>query len=66
MNIRVNGEDCDLQEGTTVEALLDALGVNRRHVAVELNEQIVPRDEQAARILEAGDCLEVVTLVGGG
>ena len=66
MNICVNGEVCDLEPGTTVEGLLDSLGVNRRHVAVEVNEQLVPRAEQAAKILEAGDRLEVVTLVGGG
>lgn len=64
--VLVNGSEHPLPEGTTVETLLDQLGVVTRHVAVELNRQVVPRSEHATRVLHQGDELEVVTLVGGG
>ncbi|HEV7516205.1 MAG TPA: sulfur carrier protein ThiS, partial [Thermoanaerobaculia bacterium] len=37
-----------------------------RTVAVELNGDILPRDEYGARPLRAGDRLEVVHFVQGG
>ena len=66
MIVVVNGENREVDTGTTVAALLAALGVNRQHVAVEVNEEIVPRAELGATVLAAGDRLEVVTFVGGG
>ncbi|MFN9938714.1 MAG: sulfur carrier protein ThiS [bacterium] len=34
--------------------------------AVELNLEILPRDQYDERLVQDGDVLEVVTLVGGG
>jgi thiazole synthase len=50
----------------TVAALLDHLGLAGQRVAVELNGDVLPRDEHATRTLRAGDQLEVVAFVGGG
>lgn len=66
MEVVVNGESRQLAPGTSVAALIDALGLEPRHVAVEVNLQLVPRSEHRAQILQDGDRLEVVTLVGGG
>jgi thiamine biosynthesis protein ThiS len=52
--------------GLTLAALLEQLQVNRQHVAVELNRELVPREQHAERQLADGDVLEIVTLVGGG
>jgi sulfur carrier protein len=41
---------------------LDAI----RHVAVEVNEEVVPRARHATIQLREGDRVELVTLVGGG
>jgi sulfur carrier protein len=65
MKVVVNGEPRELDEGATVAALVEALGV-APHVAVELNLEVVPRARHADTILRDGDRLEVVTLVGGG
>ena len=46
--------------------LLAELDLNVRHVAVELNLELVPRAQHADCPLSEGDQLEVVTLVGGG
>lgn len=64
--IIVNGEPRVIVRGTTVAQLLVELGVTPRHCAVEVNLELVPRAQQSEHQLVAGDCLEVVTLVGGG
>ena len=66
MQIIVNGQQRDVPEGTTVARLLEAMKLAARHVAVEVNLQLVPRAQHADCVLSAGDRLEVVTLVGGG
>jgi thiamine biosynthesis protein ThiS len=66
MKVFVNGEPRDVADGATVEALLAALGVDRRRIAVEKNREIVPRAEHATTPLVAGDRVEIVTMVGGG
>ena len=66
MQIVLNGEPRQIATGTTVASLLDELGIAARHCAVEINLELIPRAEHAARTLIAGDRLEVVTLVGGG
>jgi thiamine biosynthesis protein ThiS len=64
--IVVNGEPQSVAPGATVLDLLSGLGRHPRTVAVELNGDILPRDEYGARPLRAGDRLEVVHFVQGG
>ncbi len=66
MEIIVNDQRRAVQDALTVAALLEELGIESRHVAVEVNLQLVPRAMHAERQLHSGDRLEVVTLVGGG
>jgi sulfur carrier protein len=66
MEITVNGELKQVDDGATVAALIQMLGLDARHLAVERNLELVPRAEHACTTLKAGDRLEVVTLVGGG
>ena len=66
MQIRVNGEPRDVAEQTTVSQLIEQLQLDPRYLAVERNRQLVPRAEHQQTLLQEGDCLEVVTLVGGG
>ena len=46
--------------------LLDRLELDRRKVAVELNEEIVHRSRYAETALSSGDSLEIVHFIGGG
>ncbi len=65
--IRVNGKEREIEEGCTLLSLLQKLGVEPgRGVAVERNREIVPKDRYKDVVLEDGDELEIVTLVGGG
>jgi sulfur carrier protein len=66
MQIFFNGEPREVSEDTTVEQLLRQLELKPRYVAVEVNLELVPRERHASHVLQAGDRLEVVTLVGGG
>jgi len=66
VKIIYNGMSREVADGATVASLLDELELVSRHVAVEVNLEVVPRALHADRLLAAGDQLEVVTLVGGG
>ena len=66
IQITVNDQPHQVQPGTTVAGLLPQLGINTPAIAVEINQQLCPRDQMSARTLCDGDRLEVVTLVGGG
>jgi sulfur carrier protein len=66
VNILINGAPREVPEGTTVAQLLAELEMSARHVAVEVNLELVPRAQHGAHRLHEADRLEVVTLVGGG
>jgi sulfur carrier protein len=66
MRIFVNGAERDLADGATLASLVQELGLEPRYVAVEVNLVLVPRAQHGNHVLQAGDRLEVVTLVGGG
>jgi len=66
VRVTLNGRDREVPEGTTVLALLEGAGVDRRRCAVEVNLSIVPKGRHAERVLAPGDRVEVVTMVGGG
>jgi len=55
-----------MPQGATVAALLSAIGLDTRKVAVERNEEIVPRSTYATLALTDGDTLEIVHFIGGG
>ena len=66
LQIIVNGEPRELPAGTTVAGLLEQMQMASKFVAVERNLELVPRATHADCLLQAGDRLEIVTLVGGG
>ncbi len=66
MKIRINEEERDVPEGSSVADVVETLSLNPKFIAVEVNLELIPRGEHASHKLSAGDQLEVVTLVGGG
>lgn len=66
MQVRVNGEAMDLPEGATVAALVERMTLAGKRLAVEVNEDIVPRSQHAKLTLNNGDRVEVVHAIGGG
>ena len=66
MQITLNGIEETVDEQGTLEGLLDRLDLQPVRVAVELNEDIVPRTRYANTKIQPGDQIEIVTFVGGG
>jgi thiazole synthase len=64
--LNINGEPRQLPRALTVAELLSQLGHDRRRVAVEVNEDVVPAIRHSEHLLVDGDRVEIVTLVGGG
>lgn len=66
IRIVLNGTDKEIPVGSTVAQLLALLGIERGRVAVERNQDVVPRATYDQVSLAAGDRIEVVGFVGGG
>jgi sulfur carrier protein len=66
VKIVVNDVEREVSEGTSIAQLLTELAMTGRHLAVEVNLELVPRARHAEHTLHAGDRLEIVTFVGGG
>jgi sulfur carrier protein len=65
MDLVVNGAPFVLTSGETIADLLRALELSGP-VAVERNQEVVPRREHPSCRLAPGDRLEIVHFVGGG
>jgi sulfur carrier protein len=63
--INVNSERVEVDDRTTVAALLQSLGYPDRGIAVAVDQAVVPRSSWAATLSE-GASIEVVTAVQGG
>jgi thiamine biosynthesis protein ThiS len=66
LNLIINGEPRAFAGAMTVAALINALELDLRKVAVELNREIVPRSTYSHVALSTGDVLEIVHFIGGG
>ena len=66
IRITVNGEARDLPASVPLSDFLAGAGIDTRKVAVERNEEIVPRSAYPTTVLGPGDQIEVVHFIGGG
>ena len=66
MKILVNGQDMTLETACTVEQFLLSHRPAARACAVEVNRQLVPKKRRGEHMLNEGDHVEIVSLVGGG
>ena len=66
MKIILNGQEKRLEASTTISALLQEMGLADRRVAVEVNQEIVPRGRHGEHVLQDNDHVEIVRAIGGG
>ena len=66
IQIKVNGESVEIESTMSVQQLLNTVDVPPNYLAVEVNADVVPREDYASTMVNEGDDIEVVTLVGGG
>ena len=66
IEIKLNGAPERIPAGSTIAGLLAGMGLRLDRVAVEKNGEIVPKSAYEKVPVAEGDCLEVVSFVGGG
>jgi len=65
MRVRVNGEEREIASAS-VQALLAELDYEGSHFAIAVNYDVVPKSQWAARLLNSGDEIEIITPRQGG
>ena len=66
MQIIVNGKKYKIKEKQNISMLLKKLGFKMSKVAVEINQDLIPRETYKSVTLKKGDRVEIVTFLGGG
>ena len=63
--VRINGKK-KKKTGTSVSDYLEQENYNVKHIVVEYNLEIIPKERYAQTILKDGDEVEIVSFMGGG
>ncbi len=66
ITIVLNGTSEKIEHNTSISQLLDKLDLTGKRLAVEINQQIIPRSEFASLQLKEQDSIEIVQAIGGG
>ncbi len=66
MELVLNGKPTQVPDGITIAGLLKHLCVQPERVAVEVNLTVMKRAQHPTTVLNAGDQVEVIHIVGGG
>ncbi len=66
MQVQVNGDGLELPTEATIADLIEHMALTGKRLAVEVNEDIVPRSQHPDFRLNEGDRIEVVHAIGGG
>ncbi len=66
MKIFVNGQGQELPDGLTAAGFIEQMGLTGQRLAMEVNEEIVPRSTFDEHVFQDGDRVEIVHAVGGG
>ncbi len=64
--IILNGENKQIDKETNIEQLLLSLDLSNKRLAVEINQQIIPRSNFSSHRLNELDKVEIVQAIGGG
>jgi sulfur carrier protein len=66
IQVHVNGKDREIQPGLSVHELVESFDLNPMLIVVELNREILSRDQFKDVQVSEGDAVELVHFVGGG
>ncbi len=66
MQIYLNGEQQQIPDNTSMAALIESLELSGKRIAVEVNEELVPRSSYSDYNLKPQDNVEIVHAIGGG
>lgn len=66
MRVKVNGQDAQLEAGTSLESLVSAYRLKPEQIVIELNRKVPAKALWATTLLAEGDEVEIVKFLGGG
>ena len=66
MHIFVNGEPREIPDGVTMTGLIRMLDLTDQRIAVEVNQELVPRSTFEQYRVQDQDRVEIVHAIGGG
>lgn len=66
MEILLNGQKYPFKKSLVLEELLKQFQLDSAHIAIVVNNEIVPRSERDKREIRPGDTIEVIRAVAGG
>jgi thiamine biosynthesis protein ThiS len=66
MEILVNGTPHLVAANTSVAQLLIVLDLQGKRLALEINQELVPRSQFDTTVLQPNDTVEIVHAIGGG
>lgn len=64
--ITVNGDKMEWREGLTVQALLDEKRYTSPRIVVKVNNEVVRRPRWGTYLVEDGDDVRAIHMIGGG
>jgi sulfur carrier protein len=66
MQIYLNGKEKQIPDAADMAKLIDMLDLSGQRIAVEVNEELVPRSTFKQHQLKEHDRVEIIQAVGGG
>ena len=66
MKLQINGDQRELEDGTTVASFLASKNLRPEMVVVEYNGEIISRSDYESTALRESDTLEIVQMMAGG
>ncbi|MEJ2693420.1 MAG: sulfur carrier protein ThiS [Candidatus Thiodiazotropha sp.] len=66
MQIYLNGEEKQIPEDLDMAGLIELLALADQRIAVEVNQELVPRSTFSGHPLKTDDRVEIIRAVGGG
>lgn len=66
MQIYLNGDEKQIPDGLDMAGLIELLALADQRIAVEVNQELVPRSTFTGHALAANDRVEIIHAVGGG
>ena len=64
LEVKLNGKNKKIEKNSTLKDLLPTL--NPDTIVTEVNLEIIKKDKRKDFILKNGDCVEIITFMGGG
>ena len=66
IKIFINGDLKKIPQETNIVSVLESLNISTKHIAIEINENLVFRSDWQETNLKDGDKVEIVKAIGGG